>query len=76
MNTAPKLIGKIEVCHLLDISDRTLEKLVAACQFPPPLRLGKRVAWAEEAVIRWLNMSIQNQLTWEPPQRKTRKHPV
>ena len=73
MQHAPKLVGKAEVCQLLDVSDRTLEKMVAACLFPPPLRLGKRVAWAEEAVVRWLNMSLQAQLNWEPPQRRTRR---
>ena len=75
MQDAPKIVGKADVCKLLNISDRTLEKMVAGCQFPPPLRIGKRVAWAEEAVIRWMNMSIQAQMTWEPPQRKTRKRP-
>lgn len=75
MPVAPKLINKSDVCQMLGVSDRTLEKLVAACQFPPPLRLGKRVAWSEEAVFRWLNMSVQAQLTWQPPQRKARKRP-
>ena len=70
MQNAPKLVGKPDVCRLLEISDRTLEKMVAANLFPNPLRLGKRVAWSEEAVVRWLKMSLEGQLNREPRKRR------
>ena len=38
---APKLLGKQDVMNLLDVSDRTLEKLVNAKKFPPPLQIGR-----------------------------------
>jgi len=57
---------------LLDVSDRTLEKLVRARRFPPPLRLGKTVRWAEPVVQQWLLSKLEAQLTWEPPKRTTR----
>lgn len=68
----PKLLGKVQVMSLLDVSDRTLEKLVRARRFPPPLRLGKTVRWAEPVVQQWLLHKLEAQLTWEPPKRTTR----
>lgn len=65
-----KLIGKLEVCKLLGISDRTLEKLVGANRFPAPLRLGKRVSWVESVAQRWLLSAVTPQLKWEPPKRQ------
>lgn len=68
----PKLLGKNEVMDLLDVSDRTLEKLVRARRFPPPLRLGKTVRWAESVVQQWLLSKLEQQLSWEPPKRVAR----
>lgn len=70
---APKLLGKQDVMTLLDVSDRTLEKLVNARKFPPPLRLGKTVRWAEPVVHQWLLERLEPQMTWEPPKRAARK---
>lgn len=67
----PKLLSKTEVINLLMVSDRTLEKLVGARKFPPPLRLGKTVRWAETAVKAWLDRQLEPQLTWEPPVRRS-----
>jgi predicted DNA-binding transcriptional regulator AlpA len=66
---APKLLNKTAVTSRLCVSDRTLEKLVRARRFPPPLRLGKQVMWAEEAVEKWLARALATQLAWEPKQR-------
>lgn len=71
----PKLLGKVEVQHLLDISDRTLEKMVRARQFPPPLRLGKTVRWADTVVLQWLASRLEAQMAWQPPKRSTRAAP-
>ena len=68
----PKLLGKVEVQQLLDISDRTLEKMVRARQFPPPLRLGKTVRWADTVVLQWLAARLEAQMAWQPPKRSTR----
>ena len=69
MDTTLQLLGKDVVCAMLGISDRTLEKLVRSRQFPAPLRLGKRVTWAESAVKAWLLKAVEPQLNWEPPKR-------
>lgn len=68
----PQLMTKIEVCERLCVSDRTLEKLVRARQFPEPLRLGKHVLWAQQAVERWLEQKLAPQLNWTPPAQRGR----
>jgi prophage regulatory protein len=69
MSTSPTLLGKSDVCKRLDICERTLEKLVSTRKFPPGLKLGKHVLWAEPVVDKWLAQALAPQLTWEPPQR-------
>jgi predicted DNA-binding transcriptional regulator AlpA len=66
MSITPTLLSKDAVLGLLGVSDRTLEKLVRQGQFPPPLRLGKTVRWAEPVVHRWMTMQLEAQLSWEP----------
>ncbi len=68
----PRMLGKSDVLDLLNISDRTLEKLVRARRFPPPLRLGKTVRWADTVVQRWLALQLEPQTSWEPPRRPGR----
>ena len=71
----PNLLDKVQVQQLLDISDRTLEKMVRARSFPPPLRLGKTVRWAESVVKRWLETRLAAQMAWEPKKRTSRSNP-
>lgn len=70
METAgPQLVKKSAVAERLGVSERTLEKLVRARHFPPPLRIGKNVVWADEAVEKWLVRALATQVAWEPKQR-------
>jgi len=71
-NPSTKLVTKTAVCERLCVSDRTLEKLVSAKRFPAPLRLGKQVMWAEQAVERWLELAVAPQLDWTPTISKRR----
>lgn len=72
ISSTPKLLNKVDVMEALGISDRTLEKLVKARQFPPPLRLGKNARWAEAVVLKWLELQLEPQTMWEPPKRAGR----
>jgi len=72
----PQLMTKVAVCERLCVSDRTLEKLVRARQFPEPLRLGKHVLWAQQAVERWLEQKLAPQLNWTPPASRGRSKTV
>lgn len=69
---APTLLTKLQVMRYLGVSDRTLEKMVGARNFPPPLRLGKLVRWAEPVVVNWLNDRLRAQYEWQPRKRATR----
>ena len=64
------LLTKSEVVKRLGISERSLEKLVKACKFPPPLRIGKQAQWVDSAVHKWLEQKVAKQLAWEPPKRR------
>ncbi len=70
--TAPTLLDKIAVQQMLNISGRSLEKLVRARRFPPPLRLGKTVRWSQSVVVQWLNEQLTPQLEWKPPRAAQR----
>ncbi len=72
MSEEIRLITKAQVVERLNISERSLEKMVAANKFPPPLRFGKKVQWADSVVENWLQRAVQGQLEWEPPKRHRR----
>lgn len=70
----PNLITKADVAMRLGVSTRTVEKLVAACKFPRPLKLGKSAMWAPDVVEGWLERELLPQRTWEPskPRKRTK----
>lgn len=68
-----ELMGKKEVCQLLGVCERTLEKMLARRDFPPPLRLGKTARWSKEVVERWLEVKLKPQLEWAPPWARGRR---
>lgn len=57
---------KAEVAQALKCSERTLERLVRAGSFPPPLHHGKAVLWFESVVQLWLQRQREAQLAWTP----------
>lgn len=49
------LIDKPEVARRCFLSTRTIERMIVAGEFPPPLRIGRsRVAWRTSEVESWL----------------------
>jgi len=69
MTSPVQLIFKSSVAERLGVSERTIEKLVAARKFPPPLKLGKNAMWAQDVVERWLEQALAPQINWEAPKR-------
>lgn len=70
MNATPiQLLSKVAVTERLGISERTLEKLVRAHRFPPPLRLGKEARWDGVVVETWLEQALMPQRNWRPRRR-------
>lgn len=61
----PSLLDKITVCKRLSISVRTLENMVKAGNFPPPVKVGKYVYWSEVAVSKWQRRVFAAQEAWQ-----------
>lgn len=62
----PTLFKKSEVCQRLALSVRTLEGMVKAGTFPPPVRMGKYVYWSEPAIATWMTRMFGTQEAWRP----------
>lgn len=47
-----------EVCEMLGISRPTIYRWISdpAMNFPPPVRIGKRIGWREADVKEWLRI--------------------
>lgn len=65
-STRPVLLTKSQVCERLSLSARTLETMVQAGRFPPPVRLGRYVYWSETAIASWLARMFGTQEAWRP----------
>lgn len=59
-----ELLDKASLCERLNISPRTLENMVKAGTFPPPVRVGKYVYWSEVAVRSWQRRLFAAQEAW------------
>lgn len=58
------VLNKQDVQELLGVSERTLENLVRARRFPPPVIIGKRATWLKAAVERWIEQRYAEQLAF------------
>lgn len=58
------LIDKSRLCEHLKVSPRTIENMVKAGTFPPPVRVGKYVYWSEVAVRAWQRRLFSAQEAW------------
>lgn len=61
------LLCKAKLCDKLQVSERTLENMVKAGDFPPPVRVGKRVYWSEISVQNWQQKLFAAQESWKLP---------
>lgn len=74
MNDDIQFITKQEVCKLLGVGERTLERFIYEdCIFPPGLARGKHKAWVASVVHQWIRNSAAAQMNWEPPKRRKAK---
>jgi len=64
-SSLPKLLCKAELCSQLSVSPRTIENMVKAQAFPPPVRIGKHVYWSEIAVANWHRSRFAQQESWK-----------
>lgn len=61
-----ELLDKKSLCERLNVSPRTIENMVNAGAFPPPVRIGKHVYWSEVAVSAWHRRTFAAQEAWTP----------
>lgn len=55
-SSGDRLLGTRKVCDILDCSDRTLRRWVAAGKFPAPDRkIGRTLRWRSSTVDRFIN---------------------
>lgn len=64
-NLVAALLSKAQLCGRLSVSERTVENMVKAGTFPPPVRVGKHVYWSEAAVRKWQRRLFAGQEAWE-----------
>jgi excisionase family DNA binding protein len=53
-DAAPKLINAEELARLLDVSERTLWRLLSGGKLPQPVRIGRNTRWRLEEVSDWI----------------------
>lgn len=51
----PTLLTVSEVAELLRTTDRAIYTMVARAQLPAVIRIGRRVLFDEEVLLRWLD---------------------
>jgi prophage regulatory protein len=60
------VLDKAAVFQRLSIAPRTIEYMVRAGQFPPPVRIGKHVFGSEVALRKWQRSLFAAQEAWQP----------
>lgn len=54
-----RLLDRKTVAERLDVSPRTLDRMVAAGEFPIPVRICNRPKWPVEVVDRWFDEKVR-----------------
>ncbi len=53
-DAAPKLINAEELARLMNISERTLWRLLSGRKLPQPVRIGRNTRWRLAEVEEWI----------------------
>jgi predicted DNA-binding transcriptional regulator AlpA len=54
VDTAPRLINAEELARMMDISERTLWRLLSGGKVPQPVRIGRNTRWRLAEVAAWI----------------------
>jgi excisionase family DNA binding protein len=54
VDTAPILISAEELAKLMQVSERTLWRLLSAGKVPQPVRIGRNTRWRYAEVREWI----------------------
>ncbi|MES2992302.1 MAG: helix-turn-helix domain-containing protein [Pseudomonadota bacterium] len=58
------ILTKQQVCDFLQMSPRALEMAVRRNEFPPAVRVGKRVYWSRKSVENFIREQFREQDAW------------
>ena len=53
-NTVPILINAEELARMMDVSERTLWRLLSGGKVPQPVRIGRNTRWRLAEVAEWI----------------------
>ncbi len=53
-NTVPVLINAEELARMMDVSERTLWRLLSGGKVPQPVRIGRNTRWRLAEVVEWI----------------------
>ena len=53
-DTAPQLITAEELAKLMQVSERTLWRLLSSGKLPKPVRIGRNTRWRVDQVSDWI----------------------
>jgi excisionase family DNA binding protein len=56
----PKFLSRDQTAEWIGVSTRTLSRMVAAGEFPSPLRLRSKLRWPEDAVRNWMDAKLRD----------------
>lgn len=60
-DVAPKLINAEELAQLMQISERTLWRLLSGGKVPKPVRIGRSTRWRLAEVTEWIERGCPNE---------------
>ena len=61
-----EILTKENVCEDLNVSMRGLEMMIARGEFPPGVRIGKKMYWCLEVIDNWKSRKFSSQCAWKP----------
>jgi predicted DNA-binding transcriptional regulator AlpA len=53
-DASPKLINAEELARMIDVSERTLWRLLSGRKLPQPVRIGRNTRWRLAEVTEWI----------------------
>lgn len=60
----PLIYTRLGLADALQISTRTLDRMLCTGRLPRPVRFGRKLGWRREEVERWLAAGCPSQKEW------------
>lgn len=66
----PRMIDVTQVARILDVSTRTVWRLVSSGDLPQPIRFGRNVRWRVSDIEQWIVKRLDAQPRHGDPRRR------